>query len=70
MDNEFLYKLRNPERPAICIGAEYTIIKHGDKESKKIKYRAVKKYKHHVVFEDERGIRESFIWWELARCLA
>ena len=66
--------INNPPEPVITIGAIYTIAKKVTVQGNNHviitkRMRAVKKYSNVVLFEDERGTRECFTMWELARCI-
>lgn len=72
---DLLTRLYNPPEPKIREGEWYVLavrVPIGGKAfaTRRIKLRAVKKYKHVVLFEDEKGIRECWTMWEIARCLA
>lgn len=66
----FLASLYNPPDPKITLGAWYRIRKYdGSGASWTIRCRAIWKNDRLVVFETEKGVRESWTFWELARCL-
>jgi len=72
--NELLRNLYNPPPVTIKIGHVYTItdrVPIGGKSFalKARRMRAVAEYKNVVLFEDDRGIRECWTRWELARCM-
>lgn len=61
--------LQEPEDIPIQIGGWYKINigpECGDKPEYK-RFKAIKKYKHFVLFEDKYGTRECFSYWQLAR---
>lgn len=69
-----LATLQNPPEPTITVGAVYGIrkkIKAGSNHyiivTKRI--RAIAKYKNVILFEDDKGVRECFTRWELARVI-
>lgn len=65
--------LHNPEPPEIVVGAWYLVRQEtkGQRwdtaQERSVRMRVVKVYRHHVLFEDERGIRESIDNWSVAR---
>lgn len=65
----FDFVLNQPPEPKIVIGAEYRlrISLYGEFPTVR-KWRAVGKYKHHVVF-DYDGVRQAVDWWTLARVI-
>lgn len=71
MDIETL--INNPVEPTIVPGAWYWLRltqRAGDAYVvKKRQFRAIKRYNDMILFEDERGIRECFTMWELARII-
>ena len=66
--------------PKLTEGKIYTFYYHkivgNGKESptqrivKKKRMRLIKCYRHHALFENPIGIRQSFIYWDLARLLS
>lgn len=64
--DRFLY---NPEEPDIHIGAWYEFYRHANGVSYLVRLRALKKFTHHVLFENEAGFRECMTYWTIARTI-
>ena len=67
----------NPTRESLCLeeGETYTFLvseaeeRSPRKKLKKKKMKLVKCYKHHAVFESEKGIRQSYRYWDIEKLL-
>ena len=70
-------KPENPTRESLRLeeGETYTfLVPEAEKESprkklKKKKMKLIKCYKHHAVFESEKGIRQSYRYWDIEKML-
>lgn len=68
---------RNPNRASLGLqeGEVYTFIirekleEYGKKRKVKKRMRLVKCYPHHAVFENEKGIRQSYRYWDIEKLL-
>lgn len=67
----------NPTRESLRLeeGETYTFLvseeeeKSPRKKLKKKKMKLIKCYKHHAVFESEKGIRQSYRYWDIEKLL-
>ena len=67
----------NPTRESLRLeeGETYTFLvpeaeeKNPRKKIKKKKMKLIKCYKHHAVFESEKGIRQSYRYWDIGKLL-
>ena len=67
----------NPTRESLRLeeGEPYTFLvseaeeKSPRKKLKKKKMKLIKCYKHHAVFESEKGIRQSYRYWDIEKLL-
>lgn len=67
----------NPTRESLRLeeGETYTFLvseaeeKNPRKKLKKKKVKLIKCYKHHAVFESEKGIRQSYRYWDIEKLL-
>ena len=69
---------QNPSKESLCLeeGKIYTFLmseseetsSHKKKMAKK-KMRLLKCYKHHAVFESQKGIRQSYRYWDVEKLL-
>ena len=70
-------KPENPTRESLRLeeGETYTFLapeaeeKNPRKKLKKKKMKLIKCYKHHAVFESEKGIRQSYRYWDIEKLL-
>lgn len=70
MNDHWRMTLYNPEEPVIHVGAWYTFHRSTPAGTGyTVRLKAVKKYKHHVLFADAKGIKESIGYWEIARTI-
>ena len=68
---------QNPTRESLRLeeGETYTfLVSEAEKESprkklKKKKMKLIKCYKHHAVFESQKGIRQSYRYWDIEKLL-
>lgn len=68
---------QNPTRESLCLeeGETYTFLVSEEEETsprkklKKRKMKLIKCYKHHAVFEDKKGIRQSYRYWDIEKLL-
>lgn len=68
---------QNPTRELLCLkeGETYTFLVSEAEETsprkklKKRKMKLIKCYKHHAVFEDKKGIRQSYRYWDIEKLL-
>lgn len=68
---------QNPTRESLCLkeGETYTFLVSEAEETsprkklKKRKMKLIKCYKHHAVFEDRKGIRQSYRYWDIEKLL-
>ena len=69
--DELLLRLYNPPLPKIVIGAWYTVQIREERSGlvRQYRIRAVKKYRHVILFETEIGVMECWTIWELARVI-
>lgn len=70
-----LYKNPTKESLGLTEGEVYTLIfvvqqnAAKKKVKKKKRMRLIKCYRHHAVFENSKGIRQSFRYWDIERLL-
>lgn len=67
----------NPSKESLCLkeGEVYTFIvpahieEHEKRKRTKKRVRLIKRYRHHAVFEDRTGIRQSYRYWDIEKLL-
>lgn len=60
--------------PKLVVGRTYTLLvkERNEKEAAKIvpyRKKLTGLYRYHALFENEKGIRQSYIYWDLARMI-
>ena len=77
MQNRRYSPAQNPTKESLKLeeGEAYTLIfvvqQNANKKRVKLKkrMRLIKCYPHHAVFEDNKGIRQSFRYWDIEKLL-
>ena len=67
----------NPSKESLRLkeGEVYTFIipahieEHEKRKQTKKRMRLIKCYRHHAVFEDQKGIRQSYRYWDIQKLL-